>query len=188
MNHQVSALSKLARNRLPKCGKTVLITIDGPAGSGKTTLATALASNLADSQIIHMDDLYRGWQNTLTDSLTKNLLEIVDKVRNQAKVSYEKFDWLANSINSVGGIVEYPAPRFLIFEGVGSGQSAIRGDISLSIWIEVPVDVGLERVIARDGEIVRDHMQAFLMEQQSHFKKEATQTYAEYLVSGLGIV
>jgi hypothetical protein len=58
----------------------------------------------------------------------------------------------------------------------------------MSIWIEVPIDVGLARVIERDGENVRDHMQAFLLEQERHFKKEETQMHAEYRLSGLGIV
>ncbi len=45
-----------------------VIAIDGPAGAGKTTLATNLALALAQDlrvQIIHMDDLYDGWDNAL---------------------------------------------------------------------------------------------------------------------------
>jgi energy-coupling factor transporter ATP-binding protein EcfA2 len=194
VNQQLGELIKLieltelraqALRRRAMCGESVIISIDGPAGSGKTTLATELASTLPDSQIIHMDDLYLGWQNTLTISLTENLLGIVAEIAGQARVTYRKFNWLTSSL---GEVVEYQAPRFLILEGVGSGQSAIRPSISMSVWIEVPVEIGLERVIRRDGEIVRDHMRAFLADQESHFQKEETKMHAEYHFNGLGIV
>ena len=38
--------------------KKTLIAIDGVAGSGKTTLALKLATDLTDSYVVHMDDLY----------------------------------------------------------------------------------------------------------------------------------
>ena len=185
MNQQIPELSSQIATRSAKCGKSVLLSIDGPAGSGKTSLAAELASNLSDVQIIHMDDLYLGWQNTLTDSLTSNLLGIAHNIQNLGIVSFVKFDW---SNNSIGEVVKYQSPKFLIIEGVGSGQEALRPFISMSIWIEVPTDVGLARVIARDGEIVRDHMAAFLALQESHFKKEETKMHAEYHLSGLEIV
>ena len=52
-----------------------IVAIDGPAGAGKTTLANRLKENIQDSsiEIIHMDDLYDGWQNSLTPALGKVL-------------------------------------------------------------------------------------------------------------------
>ena len=185
MNQQIPELSSQIATRSAKCGKSVLISIDGPAGSGKTSLAAELASKLTDVQIIHMDDLYLGWQNSLTDSLTSNLLGIAHNVQSLGIVSFAKFDWTNESI---GEVVKYQAPKFLIIEGVGSGQEVLRPFVSMSIWIEVPIDIGLARVIERDGEIVRDHMPAFLALQESHFRKEETKMHAEYHLSGLGIV
>ena len=185
VNPVLNEISAKALGCAASCGDSVIISIDGPAGSGKTTLASDLANEFPDVQIIHMDDLYLGWQNTLTNSLTENLLGIVAEIASQGRVTYKKFNWLTNS---TGEVVQYQAPRFLILEGVGSGQAALRSAIAMSIWIEVPIDVGLARVIERDGENVRDHMQAFLLEQERHFKKEETQMHAEYRLSGLGIV
>ena len=101
MNQQIPELSSQIATRSAKCGKSVLISIDGPAGSGKTSLAAELASKLADVQIIHMDDLYLGWQNTLTDSLTSNLLGIAHNIQNLGIVSFAKFDWSNDSIGEV---------------------------------------------------------------------------------------
>ena len=35
-----------------------IIAIDGPAGSGKTTLAKKLQLDISEVEIIHLDDLY----------------------------------------------------------------------------------------------------------------------------------
>ena len=48
-----------------RLGPVRLVAIDGPAGSGKTTLAGALSDELvgrgAKAAVLHLDDLYDGW-------------------------------------------------------------------------------------------------------------------------------
>ena len=53
-----------------------IILIDGPAGSGKTTFAKNLQNDLG-CQIVHLDSIYDGWENALTDSLTNKLVALV---------------------------------------------------------------------------------------------------------------
>ena len=84
--------------------------------------------------------------------------------------------------------MELSAPKYLIIEGVGSGQIAIRDYVSLSLWIEVLPDIGLERVIKRDGPAVAQFMPAFIVAQDIHFEKEATKKSADYRLSGQGTV
>ena len=52
-----------------------IIAIDGPAGAGKSTLASRIQSGLDYSKVavVHMDDLYAGWENALTSTLTRTL-------------------------------------------------------------------------------------------------------------------
>ncbi len=62
-----------------------VIAVDGPAGAGKTTLATNLALALSQDlkvQVIHMDDLYDGWQNALGAQLSETLTYIVASQKN----------------------------------------------------------------------------------------------------------
>ena len=170
---------------VPACGEQILITIDGPAGSGKTTLANEIENQLSSALTIHMDDLYEGWSSTLTPKLTAKLLQILSKVRDESIVSFEPFNWITNSLQDE---LTQLAPKFLILEGVGAGQSAIRELTSLAIWIEVPADLGLARVISRDGRQVEAHMPGFNSVASIYFEKEGVKSNADFHLSGRGTV
>ena len=185
VNPQLQELKQLLPNLAAKCGECIVITIDGPAGSGKTTLAKDLESELNSVHTIHMDDLYEGWGSTLTSQLTLKLLNILESVKNQGEVIYSPFDWGTGKLEPE---LRISAPTYLIIEGVGSGQLAVRDSASLALWIEVPDQMGLARVIERDGPAVAHYMPAFLVAQNIHFEKEGTKKSADYHLSGLGTV
>ena len=58
-----------------------IILIDGPAGSGKTTLSHQLSAEL-NCQVVHLDDHYNGWDEALGSGLTEVLLQIVENFVN----------------------------------------------------------------------------------------------------------
>ena len=51
-----------------------LVCIDGPAGAGKTTLAELLMARHPHARVMHLDDLYAGWDNALDATLTDRLI------------------------------------------------------------------------------------------------------------------
>ena len=66
----VAELAARIRSGEPRLGRTRLVCIDGPAGSGKTTLAGRLADALGpDAAVVHLEDLYAGW--TLTGAVAR---------------------------------------------------------------------------------------------------------------------
>ena len=161
-----------------------ILTIDGPAGAGKTTLAKQLSQSLesggASVRVIHMDDLYNGWGGALTQSLTASLIKITDGW-SSGRISYKLYDWEENNFTHVR---EFESPDFLILEGVGSGQSAIRERIACSIWIEMDPQLAIARVITRDGEKVRPFLEQWLIDQSEHFFQEKTASAADYAIDG----
>jgi len=51
-------------------GTTTLIAIDGPGGSGKTTLAAVVAGLLDGAPVVHGDDFYRPMPDHERERLT----------------------------------------------------------------------------------------------------------------------
>jgi uridine kinase len=163
--------------------KRPIIAIDGPAGAGKTTLADHLAAALSlkySVNIIHMDDLYNGWEGAFDHHLTDALTGIVDSHQSGKKVSLSRYDW---SKGTFAQAQELPSADLLILEGVGSSQKAVRPHLASSIWIEIDRTQGLERVLKRDGAAISEEMQMWLRLQDQHFREEESEKTADFVLT-----
>jgi len=152
----------------------VLLAIDGPAGSGKTTLAAKLQSEYQQSstvQVIHMDDLYNGWEDALSDELTLKLSEIVQSHKAGKNFYIKRFNW---AMMEFGEAELIPPTEVLILEGVGAAQKIVRDAGAKTYWIEVAPEIGLQRVLDRDGRHLRDLMLIWQSYQDAHFKLDKT--------------
>lgn len=159
-----------------------IIAIDGVAGSGKTTLAIKLSEELSNAPVVHMDDLYNGWSNPFSDELVQRVTKQILKpylISNSA--SYQKYNWVNKTFSET---VDISHPKYLILEGVGSGQSSFRGYIQKLIWIDLDPTIGYQRVIKRDGEHIKESMKKFLIDQEKHFNAELTNNHADYIIKG----
>ena len=174
----IAALADLCKDK-----SRPIIVIDGPAGAGKTTLAQELFlafSTKASVQVIHMDDLYDGWQNALSPQLSETLEFIVASHKSGKNVKFSKYDWNQSAFQEVQ---EIPSADLIILEGVGSGQIAIRDELAALIWIDIEESLGLERVISRDGQSIKAQMQMWLALQEQHFAREGTQKAADFILT-----
>lgn len=158
------------------------LAIDGVAGSGKTTLASRLCGDLKSCQVVHMDDLYEGWNDPLSQRLTAKVIrELLEPFNKQIPIRYQKFDWILNRFDK---FEDLKTSNILILEGVGSGQREFRKYLSKTIWVEYDPSQGFDRVIARDGEGIRGEMVNFLLDQNKHFIAELTKNASDYTISG----
>ena len=163
----------------------MIITIDGVAGAGKTTLAAYMADEYKDRAtvfVVHMDDLYDGWSDPLGDGLSRKLESIANAHREGRALELSKYDWLHDC---PGETLTIPRSELLILEGVGSGQSSIREFVETKIWIDLEPIVGLRRVLARDGFEIEEQMLGFLEAQRIHFVEEGTREAADFHLNGL---
>ncbi len=163
----------------------MILTIDGVAGAGKTTLARFMHDEYQDRTsvfVIHMDDLYDGWADPFGTSLSQKLVAIAAAHTERRALELTKYDWIANR---PGPTFTVPPVEMLIIEGVGSGQSSIREMVETKIWIDLDPMVGLRRVLARDGFEIEEQMLGFLEQQQSHFMLEGTRAAADFHLNGL---
>jgi uridine kinase len=160
-----------------------IIAIDGPAGAGKTTLAQTISLALSprmSTTVIHMDDLYNGWDFALDENLTKTLVWLARSHKDEKPLKYSSFNWVLGSFDAGK---EIPSSQLLILEGVGSSQRSVEELITTSIWLDLDPQIGYQRVLDRDGENIANSMTLWLATQEQHFRVEDTKERCEFVLS-----
>ncbi len=166
----------------PRCGGTRLVCVDGPAGSGKTTLAAALAEALGGVPVVHLDDLYEGWEQELGDPLATRIdAWLLVAWGAGLPGMHPRYDW---EVRRFTEWVAVPAAPVVILEGCASASRRVRARASLVVWIEAPVDVRLRRGLDRDGEAMTEPWQAWQRHEAAHFAADGTRAAADVLVDG----
>ncbi|KQX66878.1 hypothetical protein ASD06_04760 [Angustibacter sp. Root456] len=166
------------REREPVAGSTHLIAVDGPSGAGKTTFAARLSDALDGAPVVHMDDLYPGWDG-LADAVPRAVEWIVEPLLRGATARYRRFDW---DHHEYAEWHEVPAARVVVIEGVGSAARAMAPALTASVWVDAPEPVRMARGIARDGEAYRPHWERWARQERVHFAVDATRERADVVV------
>ena len=161
----------------------IVITIDGPAGAGKTTLAQQLSELLSNAPVVHMDWLYAGWKNALEADLWKRLeRDILNPWLQGESATFATFDWQTETFAHHETIQSH---RALIVEGVGASHPLIRQYATLSIWVEAPDELLLDRVLNRDGEHLRDHMLIWQQDEWDYFEQHDIRGNSDVIYVGM---
>jgi uridine kinase len=171
---------ELASSRPATLGRGRLICVDGPAGSGKTTLGRLLAERTG-AQLIQGDDLMEGWRGL--DAVGRQLAGLAVPLSSGRPGSYRHFDWEQHRYDRD---VPVPVAPWLVVEGVGSGAAAIAAYITVLVWVEVHDELRLARGLERDGAAMEEHWRTFMSDEQVLFARERTRERADVLVDGTG--
>ena len=168
-----SDLLALLHRRPATLGDGRLLCLDGPAGSGKTTLAADVAA-LTPATVVHLDDLYDGWGGLprLHEQLDSLLLPLADGRSGR----YRRYDWHRGAYVET---VTVEPTDLLVVEGVGAGLSAYAPIRTLLVWVEVATDLRLARWRARDGASVEPHIAQWERDQAALFAQEGTRQAAD---------
>jgi cytidylate kinase len=168
----------LARARPPTLGTGRLICVDGPAGSGKTTLADEVAG-LADAPVVHMDDLFEGWDGL--PGIADQLESLLRPLAEGRPGSHRRWDWLGD--RWAERVLVEPASA-LVLEGVGSGSRGHADLITVLAWIEVPYDLRMLRGLERGGIGVAENWRRWAVDEQELFARERTRERADVVLDG----
>ena len=176
-------INEALRDLFSQSPKPLVISIDGPAGSGKSTLAGEIARAFAGTysiEVIHLDELYNGWHDALSDELFNKLLGLINSQGANETADLEIFDW---TLNSYAGSRQVKPAELLIFEGVGSCNALLREKLSTSIWLDIDQSTGLARVLERDGNELQSEMVKWQKMERQYFARDLTRENAEFILS-----
>lgn len=134
----------------------VIIAIDGPCASGKTTLASLLAEKIG-AQVIHTDDFFLPVDMRTEERLSQaggnvHYERFCDEVVNGIK-SGESFKYGVYSCRT-GKVETYQTVsplKSIIIEGSYSLHPEIDGIYDLKIFVETDYETQLERILSRNG-------------------------------------
>jgi uridine kinase len=178
-NEAIATALMIVKDATTLCGATKVVAIDGPSGAGKTDFAAALAQRLPGVQILHMDDLYPGW-----DGLAQAVADLHDHVlaplARGEQAAYRRWDWEHDRY------AEWHRPSatsLLLVEGVGSGAQPGWQFESALIWLEADRDERLRRGIERDGESYLPHWDRWADQEEALFALDGTRSRADLIVN-----
>ncbi len=173
-------LLSLVSQSVARLDSTKLIAIDGPAGSGKTTLASQWHDFLRNSgltvETLHLDDLYEGWTGLHRGLETRLIDQVLNPLASGQAARWQRYDWHAGAFAEW---VELTPPKVLILEGCGSGAQAYSPYSSLLVWIEAEQEERITRGIQRDGPGVLPHWLAWMDREAAHFAANRTRDRAD---------
>ncbi len=184
---RVGELAAQVRAASPGLGPVRLVCVDGPAGSGKTTLAERLAEALGDGArvaVLHLDDLYEGWSG-LGGVWERLEAQVLGPLGRGEPARWQRYDW------SAGAFAEWrdlPVPDVLVVEGCGSCPEAVDGRAALRLFVEAPPRLRLRRGVDRDGEQMREHWVRWQVAEAAEFAAERTRERADVVVDGTAAV
>jgi len=175
-----SLVLELASGRPPTLGAGRLVCVEGPAGSGKTTLGRLIAERTA-AQLIHGDDLMSGWRGL--DAVGRQLVGVAEALAAGRPASYRHYDWVADRF---ARSVDVPQAPWLVVEGVGSGAAGLAAYTTVLVWVEVDDTLRLARGLERDGLAMEHHWRQFMVDERALFARDRSRERADVLVDGTG--
>ncbi len=175
----LDAVLALLDRRAPTLGDGRLLCIDGPAGSGKTTVAAAVAGAVTGAHVVHMDDLYPGWSGL--GRVDAQLADLLVPLGEGRPGRYRRYDWHAGAFAEQVRVDPVP---LLVLEGVGSGAARFDALRTLLVWVEAPYAERLRRGIERDGDAFAPHWEQWARDERDLFARERTRERADLVLDG----
>ncbi len=154
-------------------GRRPVVLIDGGAGSGKTTLADALAAAWPGTvQVVGLDAVYPGW-----NGLASAAAAVPHLIRGSG---FTTWDWHRDR---PGAWRPLDAGVGLIVEGCGALTPSSKPLAGLSVWLEVDEPTRRRRALARDGEVFAAHWDEWAAQEAAHWRADHPRELADIVIS-----
>ena len=173
---------------LANAAAPVVLALDGRCGSGKTTMATALAEQFPDSIVLHTDDFYLppadrvpGWEQTPCANMDLARLrdEVLAPARAGKPVLYRAYSCREGAY--LPPRVLGPAP-LVIVEGSYSHHPSLAPYYDIKVFVTCSAEEQMRRLRAREGKRYLNFVQRWIPLEEEYFTDYAIERNAEMTV------
>ena len=153
----------------------LLIAIDGPCGSGKTTLA-ALLCRILSCPCVHMDDFHMPHARKTPERMAQPggnsdrerlMAEVLLPWREGRSLTYRPYDCAADG---PGTPISLPASRVLVLEGSYAHHPDLARLTDVSVFVRVEREEQLRRIADRSPEKLQQFIDRWIPLEDSYFR------------------
>lgn len=174
---------------LQESGKLPIVLIDGRAASGKSQFAKDLSEayfqvDKQAARVIHMDDLYPGW-NGLAEGSVYLLTNILLPLANSRSANWQVWNWRKNHRGAEepgNGRREFAGGTLLIVEGCGSISRLSSAKSDFQIWIDADDAARKERFSKRDSGKFDEYFGIWSAQEDEYYERENSKQLAELII------
>ncbi len=189
-NH-IDIILSLINEKRNRCTTRVLVALDGAGGAGKSTLARQLRDRCSNAAIIEMDNFYRPEEMPVRRAWTpqegyqkffdwKRLRDqVLEPLRSGRYSEYQVYDWISNSLS---GWRNVPLDPVIIIEGVYSLRPELRSVYHISLFVETPKEICLNRLRSRTDK--EEDIQMWRAAEEWYFDNIMPQKNCDLIIEG----
>ena len=181
-----------AGRSVARADETTIIAIDGPGGSGKTTLAATVAEMIEGATVVHVDDFYRpmpdqeraqldpqqGYQQYFDWQRLRD--QVLAPLRARQTARYQSYDWTTGQLTTWN---EINPGAMVIVEGVYSARPELTSYYHLTAYVDTPREICLQRMRGR-GENSEEWIRRWRAAEDFYLRTTWPQTRVQLLVRG----
>lgn len=160
--------------------RTVWVGVDGFGAAGKSSLAAAISAALGRVSVVHVDDFsgprVREWD------WERFAAQVARPLLGGRAARYQAWDW---DRDAGGEWYDVPPGRIVVVEGVSATRAEVAVPWDLTIWVDAPRELRLQRAIERDGPgMLHRWLDDWMPSEEAYAAREHPQDRVDLVVPG----
>ena len=173
MNENINKIKHLIEEK--RLSPPSVLSIDGPCGAGKSTLASEIEKELGFN-ILHMDDFYlpfkerdKNWMNIIAGHMDFNriLKNVLEPYKSGHKTNYVSYDCHSDKY-----LQEIPIDlnKILVIEGSYTSHPILDEYVDLKIFVDIDKDEQIKRLTNRNLDVVDKFLSMWVPFENNYFE------------------